>query len=70
VAETVQKVGVDVIDVGGGFPAADPGSEPPPLGAFFAEIQAGLDALELPVLPRLWAEPGRAMVAGGESVVV
>ena len=36
-------VTVDVIDVGGGFPAAYPGSEPPPLGAFFAEIEAGLD---------------------------
>jgi len=63
-------VPVDVIDVGGGFPAAYPGSEPPPLGAFFAEIEAGLDALALPVPPRLWAEPGRALVAGGVSVVV
>jgi ornithine decarboxylase len=62
-------VAVDVIDVGGGFPAAYPGSEPPPLGAFFAEIQAGLDALDLPVPPRLWAEPGRALVAGAVSVV-
>ena len=63
-------VTVDVIDVGGGFPAAYPGSEPPPLGAFFAEIEAGLDALDLPVRPRLWAEPGRALVAGAVSVVV
>jgi ornithine decarboxylase len=63
-------VTVDVIDVGGGFPAAYPGSEPPPLGAFFAEIEAGLDRLDLPVRPRLWAEPGRALVAGALSVVV
>ena len=62
-------VAVDVIDVGGGFPAAYPGSEPPPLGAFFTQIQAGLDALDLPVPPRLWAEPGRALVAGAVSVV-
>ncbi|CAH2599431.1 Type III PLP-dependent enzyme [Rhodovastum atsumiense] len=64
-------VAVDVIDVGGGFPAAYPGMETPlPLGAFFAEIEASLDALDLPYLPRLWAEPGRALVAGGASVVV
>ena len=61
---------VDIIDVGGGFPAAYPGSKPLPLGAFFAEIQAGLDAMNLPDPPRLWAEPGRALVAGAVSVVV
>lgn len=63
-------VGLEVLDVGGGFPAAYPGMEtPPPLGAFFAEIEdaaeeAGLGEAEL------WAEPGRALVAGGASVVV
>jgi ornithine decarboxylase len=62
-------VPIDVLDVGGGFPAAYPGVEPPPLGAFFAEIEdaveeAGLDGAAL------WAEPGRALVAGGASVVV
>lgn len=49
------NVAVDVIDIGRGFPAAYPGSEPPPLGAFVAQIQAGLDALNLPVPPRLWS---------------
>jgi len=63
-------VAVEVLDVGGGFPAAYPGMEaPPPLGAFFAEIEdaaeeAGFGGAEL------WAEPGRALVAGGASVVV
>jgi ornithine decarboxylase len=62
-------VAVDMIDVGGGFPVAYPQVSPPPLGAFMAEIDAALDALALPGV-RLWAEPGRALVAGGGSVVV
>ncbi|RAI59095.1 type III PLP-dependent enzyme [Roseicella frigidaeris] len=62
-------VAVDVIDVGGGFPVAYPGVTPPPLGAFFAEIEAAFEALALPGAA-LWAEPGRALVAGGGSVVV
>ncbi len=69
--EVVREAGValDILDVGGGFPAAYPGSEPPPLGAFFAEIE---DAVEEAGLEHcaLWAEPGRALVAGGASVVV
>ncbi len=63
-------VAVDVIDVGGGFPVSYPDVEPPPLGAYFAEIEAAFDRLGLPAGARLWAEPGRALVAGGASVVV
>jgi ornithine decarboxylase len=62
-------VAVDVIDVGGGFPVAYPDQEPPPLGAFFAEIEAAFDGLDMPNA-RLWAEPGRVLVAAGTSVVV
>jgi ornithine decarboxylase len=62
-------VAVDIVDVGGGFPVAYPDVEPPPLGAFIAEIEAGFERLGLPQA-RLWAEPGRALVAGGGSVVV
>ncbi len=60
---------VDIIDVGGGFPVAYPDVAPPPLGAYFAEIEASFEALDLPEDTRLWAEPGRALVAGGVSVV-
>ncbi|MBL6456861.1 type III PLP-dependent enzyme [Belnapia sp. T6] len=69
--EVIRAAGVpvEVIDVGGGFPVAYPGIEPPPLGAFFAEIEASFEALELPGVT-LWAEPGRALVAGGGSVVL
>ncbi len=69
--EVIRAAGVpvDVIDVGGGFPVAYPDQEPPPLGAFFAEIEAGFERLGLP-RTRLWAEPGRALVAAGTSVVL
>lgn len=59
---------VEIVDVGGGFPVAYPGSTPPPLADFMAAIRAG--AALLPSGIRLWAEPGRALVAGGASVVL
>lgn len=62
-------VTVEVVDVGGGFPVAYPDQEPPELGAILAEIEEGFDRLALPAA-RLWAEPGRALVAAGASVVV
>jgi ornithine decarboxylase len=61
-------VALDVIDVGGGFPVSYPDIEPPPLGAFLAEIDAGLERLDLKHA-QVWAEPGRALVAGGASVI-
>ena len=62
-------VPVELLDVGGGFPVAYPDMAPPPLGAFFAEIEASIEALAMPGLA-IWAEPGRALVASGTSVVV
>jgi ornithine decarboxylase len=63
-------VPVDVIDVGGGFPVSYPDMVPPPLDAYLAAIEAAFAGLRLPATTRLWAEPGRALVAGGASVVV
>ena len=70
--EVIREAGVpvEIVDVGGGFPVAYPGVEPPAPGAFFAEIEAGFEALGLPEGTALWAEPGRALVAAGGSVVV
>ena len=62
-------VRVDVLDIGGGFPVAYPDMDPPSLATFMAEIDAAYDALDMPGL-KLWAEPGRALVGGGASVVV
>jgi ornithine decarboxylase len=61
-------VPVEIVDVGGGFPVRYPDMGPPPLGAYIDAIATG--AAELPRGPKLWAEPGRALVAGGGSVVV
>ena len=70
--EAIRRAGVavEVVDVGGGFPAAYEGVTPPPMEAFFAAIAEGFSALGLPPGTRLWAEPGRALVADGGSVVV
>ena len=69
-AEAIDRCGVtvDIVDVGGGFPVSYPDMAPPPLGDYVAEIEAASAAL--PGNVRLWAEPGRALVAGGGSVVV
>jgi ornithine decarboxylase len=60
-------VPIDVVDVGGGFPVSYPDSEPPPLAAYIAAIAGA--SREFPGNVRLWAEPGRALVAGGGSIV-
>lgn len=61
-------VGVEVVDVGGGFPVDYPGGEAPPLEAFLDTIAAA--RRHLPPDVELWAEPGRALVAAGGSLVV
>jgi ornithine decarboxylase len=70
--EAIRRAGVavDIVDVGGGFPVSYPDMTPPALGAYMAEIGAGFAALGLPAATRLWAEPGRAIVGAGASVVV
>jgi ornithine decarboxylase len=61
-------VAVDIVDVGGGFPVSYPDMTPPQLGEYIAAITAA--AADIPQTVRLWAEPGRALVASGGSVVV
>jgi ornithine decarboxylase len=62
------EVAVDIVDVGGGFPVSYPDGTPPPLDAYVAAIAQATCAF--PGQVRLWAEPGRALVAPGASVVV
>jgi ornithine decarboxylase len=63
-------VAIDILDVGGGFPVSYPDITPPPLDEFIAAIGAGIDALKLPAGTEVWCEPGRALVAAGQSLVV
>lgn len=66
-AIALSGVAVDVVDVGGGFPVSYPDVVPPPLAAFMQAISEA--EAWLPAGTQLWAEPGRALVAGGGSVV-
>jgi len=67
-AAALSGVEIDVVDVGGGFPVSYPDGSPPPLDDYIAAIREGAARFGDGV--RLWAEPGRALVAGGGSVVV
>ncbi len=62
-------VAIDIVDVGGGFPVAYPDAEPPPSAPSWRRSRQGSSASGLPDA-QLWAEPGRALVAAGGSVVV
>ncbi len=64
-------VTLEILDLGGGFPAAYPGEEaPPPLDDYFTAIREGFAAIDAPEQCRLVCEPGRALVASGCSIVV
>lgn len=60
----------DVIDVGGGFPSSYPGLEPPKLASYMDEIREVFDHIAVGWHCELWAEPGRALAAEAESVIV
>lgn len=70
VGEVMARAGLRpaCIDVGGGFPASYPELEAPPLEHFVAAIRAGLERIGAPDV-ELLAEPGRALVAAGCSVL-
>jgi ornithine decarboxylase len=56
--------------VGGGFPARYPGMEPPALESYMDEIRSAFDNMAVGYTCELWCEPGRALVAEAESVIV
>ncbi len=68
------KVKLDVLDVGGGFPAVYPNMTPPPLDQYMAAIIEAAQPLitegGVAAGAELWCEPGRAMVAAGASMLV
>jgi ornithine decarboxylase len=63
-------VTVDIIDVGGGFPAIYPGMEPPPLEDYFDVIFRASESLPISYSSELWCEPGRALCAEYSSMIV
>ena len=64
------SVTVDIIDVGGGFPSIYPGMEPPPLEDYFGAIHRAAESLPVSYSSELWCEPGRALCAEYNSLVV
>jgi ornithine decarboxylase len=72
VGELIVSAGVlvDAIDIGGGFPARYPHSDPPSLDRYMEEIVRAADALAVKHTCELMCEPGRALVAEAEAVIV
>jgi ornithine decarboxylase len=77
--EAIEQVGqlildagviVDAVDIGGGFPSRYPHSDPPELASFMQEIVRAADELAVKHSCELLCEPGRALVAEAESVIV
>jgi ornithine decarboxylase len=61
---------VDAVDIGGGFPSRYPHSDPPELCAYTDEIVKAWDELAVKDTCELLCEPGRALVAEAESVIL
>lgn len=72
VRKLIVKAGVvvDAIDVGGGFPARYSDAPQAPLASFMDVIRAGVDKLPVTENCRLICEPGRALSAEAESLIV
>jgi ornithine decarboxylase len=70
--KVVADTGVEIaaLDVGGGFPSSYPGLAVPPPEDFFAAIEDAAGAAGLPADCVLLCEPGRALVAEGQSLVL
>jgi ornithine decarboxylase len=61
---------VDRVDVGGGFPSRYPNENPAPLMSFMDAIREGVEKLPVGDRCRVMCEPGRALVAEAESLIV
>ncbi|HWB43811.1 MAG TPA: type III PLP-dependent enzyme [Hyphomicrobiaceae bacterium] len=72
VGRLIVKAGVvlDRLDVGGGFPSIYGEDRPAPLSDFVAAISEGVERLPVGERCRLMCEPGRALVAEAESLIV
>lgn len=63
-------VALAALDVGGGFPAVYLGTQAPDLSDYMSAIRHALARLDLPAACRVLCEPGRALVAEGQSLLV
>ncbi|MBC8050122.1 MAG: type III PLP-dependent enzyme [Chitinophagales bacterium] len=63
-------VTVDVVDCGGGFPSRYPDLTPPPLSDYVTTIAEAFEDMTVSYSAELWCEPGRALVAEAESVIM
>ena len=72
VGKLIARAGVvlDRLDVGGGFPSVYDENAPAPLSAFVRAIADGVERLPIGERCRLMCEPGRALVAEAESLIV
>jgi ornithine decarboxylase len=64
------KIIPDIINVGGGFPSIYPDLNPEPIENYLSEIKRSITNLNLPIIPELICEPGRAIVAESGSTIV
>lgn len=67
---TRAAVVVDAVDVGGGYPSRYTNELPAPLSEFMRVIREGVAALPIGPQCKLMCEPGRALVAESESLIV
>ena len=63
-------VTVDIVDVGGGFPAIYADKTPPEMDAYVAMVMRSFENMFVLENAELWCEPGRALVAEAESLLV
>jgi ornithine decarboxylase len=72
VGRLIARAGVvlDRLDVGGGFPSVYSDTAPAPLPAFIRAIADAVERLPVGERCRLMCEPGRALVAEAESLIV
>jgi ornithine decarboxylase len=61
---------IERLDVGGGFPSRYPDSDPAPLQDFIDVIERHVDMLPVKENIKLMCEPGRALVAEAECLIV
>lgn len=61
---------VDIVNVGGGFPAPYPGMIAPPLSSYVTAIEARFERMLVTENAELWCEPGRSLCAEASSLLL